>query len=158
MAFCSECGIELADGAKFCSECGAKVTAQSSSRAEKRKTVYDGEIHKCPNCGEVIDAYDTICKSCGYEIRGRRITSVVHELSLKLENTSDPQKIDELIRTFYIPNTREDIHEFFMLALSQVKVGGTNTDAWLVKLEQAYQKAELSFPNTQELDYMSKSI
>jgi len=154
MAFCTECGHQLAEGAKFCYECGAKVNAPASPRGEQRKTVYDGEIHKCPNCGEIIDAYDMICKSCGYEIRGRKNTSVVHELSLKLENTSDSQKKDELIRTFYIPNTREDIHEFFMLALSQVKIGGMNTDAWMVKLEQAYQKAELSFPNTQEFEYL----
>ena len=152
MAFCTNCGKELPADAKFCSECGAKVNMQSSTQTAHRKTVYDGEVHKCPNCGEIIDAYDMICKSCGYEIRGRKTTSVVHELSLKLENTSDPQKKDELIRTFYIPNTREDIHEFFMLAMSQVKIGGTNTDAWMVKLEQAYQKAELSFPNTQEFD------
>ena len=152
MAFCTECGHQLADGAKFCYECGVKVNAQASPHGEQRKTVYDGEIHKCPNCGEIIDAYDTICQSCGYEIRGRKTTSVVHELALKLENTSDLQKKDELIRTFYIPNTREDIHEFFMLALSQVKIGGMNTDAWMVKLEQAYQKAELSFCDTPEFE------
>ena len=57
-----------------------------------------------------------------------------------------------MIRTFYIPNTKEDILEFFILALSQVKIGGMNTDAWMVKLEQAYQKAELSFYGTQEFD------
>ena len=151
MAFCVSCGKELSDDVKFCSNCGTPVGMVVST---KKSTVFDGKIHKCPNCGEIIDAYDTICKSCGHEIRGRKITSVVHELSLKLENTSDPQKKDELIRTFYIPNTREDIHEFFLLALSQVKIGGMNTDAWMVKLEQAYQKAELSFPGTQEFDHL----
>ena len=77
---------------------------------------------------------------------------MVHELSLKLEKTDDAQKKDELIRTFYIPNTKEDIHEFFILALSNIKIGGMNTDAWMVKLEQAYQKAELSFNSSQEFD------
>lgn len=149
MPFCVNCGKELPDDAKFCSNCGTSTGAHDSV---KRTSVYDGELHKCPNCGEIIDAYDVICKSCGYEIRGRKTTSVVHELSLKLENVSDPQKRDELIRTFYIPNTREDIHEFFMLAMSQVKIGGMNTDAWMVKLEQAYQKAELSFRDTPEFE------
>lgn len=149
MAFCSNCGKELSADAKFCSNCG---TATGAGDYTKRNSVYDGEIHKCPVCGEMIDAYDTVCRACGYEIRGRKTTSVVHELSLKLEKTLDAQKKDELIRTFYIPNTREDIHEFFMLALSQVKVGGTNTDAWMVKLEQAYQKAEMSFADTPEFD------
>lgn len=177
LQFCPYCGKKLDDGARFCKNCGEALiqnqkpdkesilneplkteTPQSIAEPVKedkrtgRKTVYDGEIHKCPNCGEIIDAYDMSCKSCGYEIRGREITSVVHELSLKLENTPDFHKKDELIRTFYIPNTREDIHEFFILALSHIKIGGTNTDAWMVKLEQAYQKAELLFCDTPEFE------
>lgn len=127
-------------------------TSSDDKNDTKRRSVYDGEIHKCPNCGEAIAAYDTICKTCGYEIRGRKTASVVHELTVKLEQTDDAQKKDEIIRTFYIPNTREDIYEFFILALSQVKIGGMNTNAWMVKLEQAYQKAELSFFGTEEFE------
>ena len=150
MAFCINCGRELTEGANFCANCGKAVNGSNST--EQRKTVYDGEIHKCPNCGETIDAYDMVCKACGYEVRGRKTTSVVHELALKLEKTFDADKKEELIRTFYIPNTREDIHEFFILALSNIKIGGTNTDAWMVKIEQAYQKAELTFGDAQEFE------
>ena len=121
-----------------------------------RKESYEGELHKCPSCGEVIAAFDAVCKSCGYEIRGRKATSVVHELFLKLEKTDEIQKKDELIRTFYIPNTREDIHEFFILAHSQIEVGGINTEAWMVKLAQAYQKAQLSFGETPEFECFHK--
>jgi len=117
-----------------------------------RKMGYEGVIRKCPNCGDIIDAYETVCETCGLEIRGRKTTSVVHELAMKLEQVDAIKKKDELIRTFYIPNTKEDIHEFFILALSNIKIGGINTDAWMVKLEQAYQKAELSFGGTKDLD------
>lgn len=164
MQFCPYCGTKLDDGARFCKGCGEAVAndvqqTRSTKREEpipekqpERKSVYEGYIHKCPNCGDIIDAYETVCDACGYEIRGRHTTSVVHELSLKLEKTDDPQKRDDLIRTFYIPNTKEDIHEFFILALSFIKIGEENTNSWMVKLEQAYQKAELSFGGTQEFE------
>ena len=80
-------------------------------------------------------------KAPGVEYRGKPFWSWNGEL-----------KKDELIRTFYIPNTKEDIHEFFILAMSNIKVGGSNTNAWMVKLEQAYQKAELSFSGTPEFE------
>lgn len=128
-------------------------SVQKKEKTE-RKTVYEGELHKCPSCGEIINSFVSVCPSCGHEMRGAAATSVVRELSMKLERTSDVLEKEELIRTFYIPNTREDIHEFFILALSQIKIGGTNTDAWMVKLEQAYQKAELSFPGTPDFNHL----
>ncbi len=165
--YCSNCGEKLIATAKFCQGCGVKVgtviieedlieTLNESRPTQEdyteRKSLYDGKIHKCPNCGDIIDAYETVCEACGYEIRGRKTTSVVHELTLKLEKIDDIQKRKKMIRDFYIPNTREDIHEFFILATSNIKAGGADLDAWLVKLEQAYQKAELAFSNSSEFD------
>lgn len=149
--YCSNCGNKLIDGAKFCNSCGVAVV-DNTERKEERKTAYDGEIHKCPNCGDTIDAYETVCEACGYELRGRKAVSVVHELATKLENTDDVRKKEELIRNFYIPNTKEDIYEFFILATSNIKAGGSDMNAWIAKLEQAYQKAELSLNGTPEFE------
>jgi len=181
MAFCTNCGHQLADGAKFCFECGAKVNIQELSQDESRKVAYDGEIHKCPNCGDILDAYESVCKACGYEQRGSKATSSVQELAIKLQeieenrvtskkhsafgfgqNTEiDQQKIN-LIRSFVIPNTKEDILEFAVLAASNVDTNAYDdsyssvfsprnahrrevSEAWLAKLKQAYQKAKLVF-------------
>lgn len=181
MAFCSNCGHQLTEGAKFCFECGTKVNTQEPSQDETRKVAYDGEIHKCPNCGDILDAYESVCKACGYEQRGSKATSSVHELAVRLQkieetrltskNNSrfsfgqsseiDQQKIN-LIRSFVIPNTKEDILEFAVLAASNVDASAYDdsygilstlqngrrkavSDAWLAKLKQAYQKAKLVF-------------
>lgn len=152
MSYCTNCGNEITDNAKFCSNCGT-ATYNTNNISKGRQTIYEGNIHKCPNCGDVIDAYEAICENCGYEIRERNANSTVKLLSDKLEHTSDSQKKEELIRNFYIPNTKEDIYEFFILATSNIKVGGANSKAWFAKLEQAYQKAQLSFGNTKDFAY-----
>lgn len=156
MAFCINCGQELAEGAKFCANCGKAVGVSHNRAKEQRKTVYDGELHKCPNCGERLDSFVTACPACGYELRGSKATSVVNELAQKLERTESVEQKIDLIRNFYIPNTKEDIYEFFILATSNMSTGGYGVEAWYSKLEQAYQKAKLSFGNTPEFQYLSQ--
>ena len=43
---------------------------------------------KCPNCGEVLESFLTVCPSCGYEIRDAKSSTSVRELAQKLENIS----------------------------------------------------------------------
>ena len=147
MAFCINCGQELAESAKFCANCGKSVDNNSSNN--QRKTVYDGEIHKCPHCGEVLGAFVSVCPSCGYELRGAQSASSIKAFSSKIEQaTSDEQKVT-LIRNFPISNTKEDIFEFMILASSSI-TGEYNEavfNAWLAKFEQCYQKAKLAFGN-----------
>ena len=152
MAFCSYCGKEIAADAKFCFGCGVAVDAINKSEKEQRKTVYDGDLHKCPKCGEHLNAFATICPICNYELRGVQATSCVHELAQKLEKTESEEDKTELISNFYIPNTKEDIYEFFVLAYSHMTAGGYGLEAWSVKLEQAYLKARLAFGQSEEYE------
>lgn len=155
MAFCINCGQELADGAKFCANCGKAVGVLQNHTMEQRKTVYEGEIHKCPNCGEILNSFVTNCPTCGYELRSVKTNSPVEALSMKIEQASSLDKKIELIANFYIPNTKEDIYDFFILAVSNLEDKWYDTDdAWRAKLEQAYHKAKLSFGNTPEFEYL----
>lgn len=79
MAFCSNCGQQLDDKAKFCSACGAARPVQQPANETKRKTVYEGEIRKCPNCGEVIDAFTAKCPACGFELNSKKVSSVLQD-------------------------------------------------------------------------------
>ncbi len=84
MAFCSNCGKELASGAKFCTECGTPCGAAVTGTND-RKSTFDGEIHKCPNCGSVLDAYKIKCEVCGWELRSGGSKNTVEELVIKLQ-------------------------------------------------------------------------
>lgn len=176
MAFCSKCGKELEEGAAFCSGCGTAVGATEVKNDNQRKISFDGEVHKCPNCGEILKGFETVCSACGCEIRGTKTAESVQEFVKKLEaleaetggtawiahqafgegqlSPIEEKKVN-LIKNFPIPNTKEDIREFMILAASnldpalyegQSKMAKTClTGAWKVKLEQAYQKAKMSF-------------
>lgn len=167
--FCFHCGMKLYDDSKFCENCGQKVNddiqvseqlANQSfmENSTERKTIYDGSVHKCSNCGEIIGSFVTVCPTCGQEIRGVSSISSAQELVTKLENISakkmpiteekrsvmkmvfgkdfknenklkealddfKKQKKEEkasLIINFTVPNSKEDIMEFMILAASNI--------------------------------------
>lgn len=191
MAFCSNCGHKLKMGAKFCPECGVKVDDDQQNEDQSNKVV-QGKVHKCPNCGEIVKAFTTKCPLCGFEFRGVQASSAVKEfekqfkeiesrrkeksvlakvattLGIKQNDPVDDQLVN-LIRNYPIPNTKEDVLEFMILASSNINsdVYGlkwtldynyrkNNTaerkisDAWIAKTNQIYQKAQLSLVNEPE--------
>lgn len=154
MPFCSNCGQKLNEGAKFCSACGSSIDNNHSN--EQRKTKFEGEVYKCPQCGEVLDAFQTLCPSCGHEIRGASAALSVREFASQLAAaTSDSQKI-LIIRSFPVPNTKEDIFEFMILASTNIDGEQQKAvyDAWLVKFEQCYKKAQLIVLDAKDLNYI----
>lgn len=158
--YCSNCGEKLMPNSKFCNYCGTptgntkneenmlekKKIETSREELTERKMVYEGKIHKCPNCGEVLNSFIANCPACGYELRDSRNSSAVQELALKIEEIeskrdrtkvftkilgaynlgdgltkTDEQKIS-LIRNFPIPNTKEDLYEFLILSKSNIEI------------------------------------
>ena len=204
--FCQYCGTKLDPGARFCKNCGKQLDGSGTSgggyaapqpqetfshkQHTERKTVYEGQLHKCPNCGELLDSFRSHCPSCGYEIRDARSSSSVRELAQKLERIEAErmapieekkslmkmvfgkdfkeedeveeaqERFDEhkrqqkanLIINFSVPNTREDILEFMILASSNIDVkkgiDDEVTKAWISKLDQVYEKARLLLGNS----------
>lgn len=123
---------------------------------QERKVSFEGEIRKCPQCGELIKAFMSNCPSCGYELRGVRTTSSVHEFAKQVAHSHKKSTKEELIRNFYIPNTKEDIIEFFILAVSNIETDAESREAWASKLEQTYQKARFTFGDTNEFKYIEQ--
>ena len=157
MAFCSNCGQQLAEGAKFCSKCGMPVPTILNNHSARRIT-YEGEIYKCPNCGEVLESFAAVCPACGYEIRDNHVSRTVSEFSNKLEQAHTLEQKVELIRDFPIANNKEDVFEFIILASTNL----TNDmprdlyKAWVSKFEQSYQKAKVMFEGTADFEVIQK--
>ena len=190
MPFCGKCGTRIDESDSFCPQCGTPRFRKQSApdyRAQKSaREVFEGAVHKCPNCGAPVTGMQVQCEMCGYEFRTRHSGGSVKELSRKLEqieqHRQDPTFLNQLaklyglgsyskasvakanlITTFAIPHTKEDIMEFIVLAAGNIVpsvYSGSwgesyvtthdlkiETNAWYTKMEQAYNQAKLSFPN-----------
>lgn len=160
MSFCSNCGQPIANGAKFCSNCGTPVDTSSANTQSQRKTVYDGVMHKCPHCGEILNSFTSICPACGYELRGTAATTSVEKLYKNIQAAKSDSEVVRLVKMFPIPNSREDILEFMVLASSNFNedyymahMGEDSiSDAWLSKIEQCHKKARLTLSDEDMLE------
>lgn len=87
MAFCQNCGNQLAADAKFCSNCG--TPAGSTGTENVRKQEYVGSVKKCPNCGAVVASLNAVCTSCGHEFVNTKVDKSIKEFFDKISDFSD---------------------------------------------------------------------
>lgn len=173
MPFCSKCGFEVQDGEVFCEICGTRIRSNTerttrrssdSSRSSKPGKIYEGNRHTCLHCGEMIDSFTTVCPSCGAEIRDTESSRAIEKFYDDLQRARDDKAKISLIRTFPIPNSKEDICEFMYLATSNfdAKLYVANRDgdslhaAWYSKIDQCYHKAVRTLHSGAELDSITE--
>lgn len=143
---CPNCGSVIGETTVVCPDCGIRITGRSAVTS-------------------VQDFKDQLMTIEGTRKRGLGGVFCVY-------TAPDPADIKKLslIRSFPIPNTVDDIMEFMFLAVANIDVslskntamnkwnntqqvetgatiGRTISNAWVSKMQQAYQKAEIMFPN-----------
>jgi len=150
---CPHCGATITHSTVICPDCGMQITGQTA--------VYSVQKFK-----------DQLM-----EIESKRKKSHLGMFyAYAPADPVDKQKL-ELIKAFPIPNTIDDIIEFIMLANANIDMklskkswmnsgGGMQvlsmempkviSDAWVAKMQQAYQKAEMLFPNTKAFGGIQK--
>lgn len=201
MAFCMRCGNEMDEGINSCKVCGWNIHMVGTSS----ETTNKGSVRSCPNCGVTLKAFETCCPMCGSEIRDLNTSSAIKEFSRKLDELEEARKpasigqtiassfglgrsdstdvkIQNHIKMFNVPNTREDVYEFMILAstninfealsatscssvgansLEELKSMKVTAEAWIAKATQVYQKAKLTLSKDEkysEIEEMYKNI
>lgn len=100
MAFCSNCGKELAPGSKFCPECGTPVESDSAGEYKSREQVWVGKVRKCPVCGEELPSMVAVCPACGHEINSTQVhptlQKLIGELDLCDQSIADEESINTI--------------------------------------------------------------
>ena len=99
MAFCSNCGKELAPGSKFCPECGTPVESDSAGEYKSREQVYIGKVRKCPVCGEELPSMAAVCPACGHEINSTQVHPTLQKLIAELDLCDQSIADEESINT-----------------------------------------------------------
>ena len=143
---CPNCGAAISQTTAICPACGYHITGQAA-------------VSSVQSFANQLMALEARRKGAG-----------LGQLLGMSANPVDTQKL-ALIRSFPIPNTIDDIQEFMMLAIANIDVKlskntltkklqskgsmsetsmtmpTTISDAWVSKMQQAYQKALVAFPD-----------
>ena len=183
MPFCSSCGYQVMEGEKFCEKCGTPIRINGGGNTTRKK-VYEGTIHKCPNCGNSVRSFDLLCSSCGFEFRDSHASEAIKELEnglKKIINNSLSyqqccQKQASLISSFAIPTNKKDIMELAVFASSNISPDLHTgiipeymkeqeylskkelSDAWYSKLKQIKAIGKITFKDDNDKQIIDEMV
>lgn len=147
----SELGVDP-DEAEMILE--GKLHQLEASKPKQKEKV--GNIKTCPACGGSIKAMDVICPSCSHEMTNTGVNRVLNTLleriisvdfnSYQIEDNYY-NHIASIIRSSAIPNSPEEIYQFGVKAVSEIRVttGSWEEDssAWKSKVEDCILKLKM---------------
>ena len=178
--------------------------SQSSKENTSNKA---GDIKKCPACGATVLSFSTKCNDCGHEFRNieaSNLVNIFHQKLIEIESKRADEETNpfksigtmlskslsgrgladnvdlekmELIKSFPIPNSKEEILEFLTIGIPQAsvkikKIFGMTIDqdrvkeeiknVWFSKCEQIIMKARFAMKEDrqtlEEIEYYAKQL
>ena len=122
-----------------------KATSKSTSSGREK-------LKKCPNCGAVITDVVMKCPECGYVFSVVKANDSSQKLFEKLNNAKSLQTKKQIIESFPIPNSKEDLLEFLLLSRPYVKdVKGAFAEAYFKKYSECIGRCQTFFSD--DLDF-----
>lgn len=143
----------------------ARLYQLKAERPQPHKQKF-GDIIRCPACGAEVKSFEPECSQCGHEFSNVRANSTLNKLIddlNKIDNTAnnslikaidDTRKMqlkNELISSFPIPNSREDILEFLAYSVSKssnqsfTELIHERGSGWQKKAHETIIKAKIMF-------------
>ena len=152
---------------------------QAEQKAAKQSTKF-GSMKKCPSCGAPIQNFQTKCPECGYEFRDVEANATAKGLQKLLDDIAASDKSSgksllsvygmdnatrrmvQAIKSYPVPNTKEDLLELLTLCKANAKMGGDTrdaqlTNAWKSKRNQVMAKAKIALKDDPDFIAMTES-
>lgn len=142
---CPNCGAVISQTTAICPECGMKITGQAAVSS--------------------VQAFENQFMA----LESQRKKSILGVINVYAPASSVDKQELALIKNFPVPNTVDDVLEFMILATSNIDVKLSKkglikknsssaplmalempeaiSNAWVAKMQQVYQKAEILFPD-----------
>lgn len=148
---CPCCGDIINSFVTNCPSCGYEVReAKASNSVKELVTKLESiESRQLP----IMEEKKSLMKMVfGKDLKDE---DEIKEATRRFENQKVQEKVNTIIN-YPVPNTKEDILEFMILATSNIntKLGIDDelSKAWIQKMEQVYQRAELTIKNSSDLN------
>ena len=132
---------------------------ESIKNSKDNKSGKIGYVKTCPNCGSVVTAGELKCQECGFFFTEIGVISSAKELDNRLSKVigtgerSDSKRAN-IIRSFPIPNSKEDLIEFMTSlepkALTGIRISNlfstqsNLTKAYYEKFTESLNKAHIN--------------
>jgi hypothetical protein len=176
----------------------ALLKKDQNSNQSIPKSVKAGDLKKCPSCGSSVESFNTKCSDCGHEFRNVQAASSISKLYDDLKKAEEEERKKNrnwfenfnggeaainlaitnmhknIISTFPVPNSKEDLLEFLSMASSEAKkkLGFSLyksldpphilKNTWYAKCEQIIMKARFSMKEDKEtldeVEFHAKSL
>lgn len=104
----------------------------------------------CPCCGSRLESFTSKCPYCLNEIRDIKVSKELEKFISGLDKDISNKKLSKYIINYPVPNSKENLLEFMILATSNIDVKNDDeddiiiVDAWIKKMNQIYEKSKLS--------------
>lgn len=128
-----------------------KEEKEKAAKSAPKSDKY-GSVRKCPACGAIVGAFKGMCQQCGFEFTEIDANLSYRKLYEALTKESNIKKKQEIIETFPLPNTKEDLLEFLTALKPRILDASSKfANAYYKKYAECIEKAKVAYANDKQL-------